>query len=101
MSSFSSEKKCTYRTRGANSGGGRFGRACREKRPRLIAFNSHQRSLDAGLDFIKARFALGGHLVIDGDNRDFIVVNRKWGQSRYCMDLDVLMAFGRAIGVLA
>lgn len=49
---------------------------------------------------IKAKFALCGHAVHDGENCDFIVIRNDWGQSRYCSDYAALIGFGRQIGVL-
>ncbi len=49
---------------------------------------------------VKAKFALRGHAVYDGDNRDFIVVQKSWGHSRHCRDYAALIRFGRQLGVL-
>lgn len=49
---------------------------------------------------IKAKFALHGHAVHDGNNREFIVVQKNWGLSRYCRDYAELVSFGRQLGVL-
>jgi len=49
---------------------------------------------------IKAQFALRGHSVHDGSNRDFIVVQKSWGHSRYCRDYAALIGFGHQLGVL-
>ena len=49
---------------------------------------------------IKAQFDLRGHAVHDGDNRDFIVVQKNWGHSRHCRDYAALIGFGRQLGVL-
>lgn len=49
---------------------------------------------------IKAKFAMHGHAVHEGDNRDFIVVQKNWGNSRYCKDYAALIGFGRQLGVL-
>ena len=49
---------------------------------------------------IKAKFALRGHAVHDGENHDFIVVQKNWGHSRYCLDYAALIDFGRQLGVL-
>lgn len=49
---------------------------------------------------IKAKFAMHGHAVHEGDNRDFIVVQKNWGHSRYCQDYAALIDFGRQLGVL-
>jgi hypothetical protein len=49
---------------------------------------------------IKAKFALRGHGVYDGDNHDFIVVHVRWSHSRYCRDYAALIGFGRQLGVL-
>jgi hypothetical protein len=74
-----------------------------------VPFQNHTAN---GLDFptgerpskplatIKARFAVGGHGIYDGDNRGFIVVHLRWGQSRYCSDYAALIGFGRQLGVL-
>lgn len=48
----------------------------------------------------KAKFALRGHSVHDGSNRDFIVVHMHWGHTRYCRDYAALIGFGRQLGVL-
>ena len=48
----------------------------------------------------KAKFALRGHSVHDGSDRDFIVVQKDWGHSRYCRDYAALIGFGRQLGVL-
>jgi len=74
-----------------------------------VPFGNHTTN---GLDFptfsdaskalatIKAEFDLHGHRVHDGDNRDFTVVQKNWGHSRYCRDFAALMSFGRQLGVL-
>ena len=49
---------------------------------------------------IKAKFDRHGHSVHDGDNNDFIVVQKNWGHSRYCRDYAALIGFGRQLGVL-
>ena len=49
---------------------------------------------------IKAKFDLHGHGVHDGGNKDFIVVQKNWGHSRYCQDYVALIGFGRQLGVL-
>lgn len=46
------------------------------------------------------RLAVAGHGVHVGDNRDFIVVQKNWGHSRYCQDYAALIGFGRQLGVL-
>ena len=48
----------------------------------------------------KAKFAMRGHSVHDGSDRDFIVVQKDWGHSRYCRDYSALIGFGRQLGVL-
>lgn len=53
------------------------------------------------LELVKAQFASKGHVVVGGDNCDFIVVKIVWGHSRYCSDLAALIAFGKQLGVLA
>ena len=49
---------------------------------------------------IKAKLDLHGHGVHDGGNKDFIVVQKNWGHSRYCQDYAALIGFGRQLGVL-
>lgn len=49
---------------------------------------------------IKAKFALHGHAVHDDNNRDFTVVQKNWGLSRYSRDYAELVSFGRQFGVL-
>lgn len=49
---------------------------------------------------IKAKFAMHGHAVHDGDIRDFLVVQSSWGHTRHCRDYAALIAFGRQLGVL-
>ena len=49
---------------------------------------------------IKAKFDLHGHGVHDGDNNDFIVVQKNWGHLRHCRDYAALIGFGRQLGVL-
>ena len=49
---------------------------------------------------IKDKFDQHGHGVHDGDNNDFIVVQKNWGHSRHCRDYAALIGFGRQLGVL-
>lgn len=46
---------------------------------------------------LKAKFAMAGHQVYDGDNKDFLVT--RWGMSHYCQDLSDLQAFAKKLGV--
>jgi hypothetical protein len=46
---------------------------------------------------LKARFAMHGHAVMQYCDGDFSV--SRWGQTRYCQDIEALVAFGRQIGV--
>lgn len=48
---------------------------------------------------LKAQFALAGHMVHEGGNEDYIVVQANWGMSRHCSDFAALIAFARQIGV--
>ena len=52
---------------------------------------------DKALATLKAGFALAGHQVYDGYNRDFLVT--RWGMSRYCQDFADLQAFARKLGI--
>lgn len=49
---------------------------------------------------LKAQFSRAGHLVHDGGNDDYIVVQKNWGHSRHCRDYAALVGFGRQLGVL-
>jgi len=49
---------------------------------------------------LKAQFARAGHLVHEGGNEDYIVVQADWGTSRHCQDYAALIGFGRLLGVL-
>ena len=83
-----------------------------EKDPRVTSTGSFENHTTTELDFktfegaskalatIKAKFDLYGHGVHDGDNNDFIVVQKNWGHSRYCRDYAALIGFGRQLGVL-
>ena len=53
---------------------------------------------DKGLAILKAKFAMAGHQVHDGDTGDFLVT--RWGMSRWCEDVDSLQAFARLLGVM-
>ena len=83
-----------------------------EKDPRVTSTGPFENHTTNELDFktfadaskalttIKAKFDLHGHGVHDGDNNDFIVVQKNWGHSRHCRDYAALIGFGRQLGVL-
>jgi hypothetical protein len=83
-----------------------------EKDPRVTSTGPFENHTTNDIDFptlnspskalvtIKAKFALRGHSVHDGSDRDFIVVQKDWGHSRYCRDYAALIGFGRLLGVL-
>jgi hypothetical protein len=50
---------------------------------------------------VKARFLSRGHVVHNGGDQDFFVVQANWGQSKHCKDYAELVGFGRALGVFA
>ena len=53
--------------------------------------------IDKGLATLKAKFAMAGHQVRDGDAGDFLVT--RWGMSRWCENFVALQAFARVLGV--
>ncbi len=83
-----------------------------EKDPRVTSTGPFENHTINDLDFptrdrpskalatIKAKFALRGHSVHDGSNKDFVVVQKGWGHSRHCRDYAALISFGRQLGVL-
>ena len=83
-----------------------------EKDPRVTSTGPFENHTTNALNFpifedaskalvtIKAKFDLHGHGVHDGDNNDFIVVQKNWGHSRHCRDYAALIGFGRQLGVL-
>ena len=64
--------------------------------PNVIEFPAANQP-DKALATVKAGFALAGHQVYDGDNRDFLVT--RWGMSRYCDSFAALLAFAKKLGV--
>jgi len=48
---------------------------------------------------VKALFALRGHKVHDGGNKDYIVVKSDWSMSRHCTNYAALITFGDVLGV--
>ncbi len=48
---------------------------------------------------LRAQFGLAGHVVHKGTDRDFTVIHRKFGMSRYCADFAALQKFASVVGV--
>ena len=83
-----------------------------EKDPRVTSTGPFENHTTNDLDYptghrpgkasaaLKAQFARAGHLVHDGGNDDYIVVQNNWGHSRHCSDYAALIGFGRQLGVL-
>jgi hypothetical protein len=47
-----------------------------------------------------ARLTRAGHIVYEGTDRSFVVVNARWGLSKHCPDLSALQTFACQVGVL-
>ena len=47
---------------------------------------------------VTAQLALSGHMVHDGPSGDFLIT--RWGQSKYCQDLESLEKFAVQVGAV-